>query len=423
MIVTFSPHLSFIGVSMKAWHTLWLMVAGLFLVFAGQQALAQNSSEIASPKPSTDVYSAIGETSAQQTPLHLTSTQTGLPVKVIYEVPNLDGEFKLRLTLSKKSSGAANDSSKILSQSILFLENVGTETDAIMTYPGDVNGLLIEASLRDENENLVLQTAYPLPVLSQRLRILKLTPPASHDLSNYAISDFTGVETISGQIILPPNAFVAAGSTVHVQLLENALAGGLSVNIVARDSRPIQMQNGAIRFLLRRNRWQEQDEPDLAFKAWIADPAGRKSFVMRTPIGYNGPEIKYSLRLDNLRQGNETELGRDLNLEETTQTIVLGEAAFNPVNGMPEQALLKIKLKQDRGEYKENPILTERTLVLQGKPTRIGFSLETDSIHFDPYAPAPILSVSLTDVSGRVYYDSGEIEAREGQNFVQLFPS
>ena len=407
---------------MKVWHILGLIVAGLSFVFTGTQALAQNSSEIATPKPPTGVYTVVGDAATQQTPLHTISTQTGLPVKVIYAIPNLEGAFKLRLTLSKKGPGTTDSGPQLLSQTILFLQGLGTETDAIMTYPGDINGLQIEASLRDENENLVLQTAYPLPVLSPKLRILKLTPPTSHELSNQAISAFTGVETISGKIILPANSLVAAGSTVHVQLLENALAGGLSVKIAARDSRPVFMQDGAIGFLLRRNLWAEEGEPDLAFKAWIADPDGRKSFVMRKPVSFNGADIAYSLRLDSLRQGTATELGRDLNLEETAQTFVLGEAAFNPVNGMPDQALLKIKLKQDLGDYKENPILTERTLVIQGKPTRIGFSLQTDSIHFDPYAPAPILSVSLTDVSGQVYYDSGEVKAREGQNFVRLFP-
>lgn len=408
---------------MKPWHILGLLTVGLLAVANAPQAFAQNSSEIATPKPPTDIYSPNEEAlGSQQTPIQLTSSQTGLPVKVIYDWPNLPGKFNLTLTLSKRAETPQGKQDIILSKSTLFLENLGWETDAIITYPEGENGMRIEAELRDENQNLVLQSAFPLPVLSQELRVLKLTPQSPIENSNYVIPDFTAVETISGKITLPPKSTLTSGSILHVQLLENALAGGLSTEMAAQETRPAILQNGEMKFSMRRGLWDRPDQPDLAFNAWITDVQGRKSFVMRKPVGYNGPDVNYSLALDGLKQGTDTKRGRDLNLGAFAQTFVKGEAEFNPVNGIPQQARLNIKLKQDRGDYNQNPILTEQTLIIPSNATRIPFTLVADSVHFDPYVPAPLLSVSLTDRAGRVYYDSGEIRARESDNIVQLFP-
>jgi uncharacterized lipoprotein YbaY len=258
--------------------------------------------------------------------------------------------------------------------------------------------------------------------VSNNLRILTLTPPSVPEATLNPPPDFTGIETISGKISLPSNASIPMGSKVHVQLLENALAGGLSIQLAAQDIRPAIAQNDEIAFSLQRGVWERHDAPDLAFNAWISDPAGRKSFVMSKPVSYNGPEIEYRLRMDSLRQGKDTKRGRRLNPELMAQTLVQGEAQFDPVNGIPGQARLQIKLRQDRGDYNLNPVVAEQTLLLRGMETRIPFSLTTDSTNFDPYAPAPFLSISLTDSLGRIYYASGEIRAREGQNSIQLYP-
>ena len=408
---------------MKPWHILGLLTVGLLAFANAPQAFAQNSSEITSPKPPADIYTPKKEVlDSQQTPIQMTSTQTGLPVKVIYDWPNLPGKFNLTLTLSRRAETPQGNQDVILSKSTLFLENLGWETDAIITYPEGENGMRIEAELRDENQNLVLQSTFPLPVLSQDLRVLMLTPPSPTEYSNFVIPEFTSVETISGKITLPPKSYLTAGSILHVQLLENALAGGLSTKIAAQDARPAILRNGEIQFSMRRGLWDRPDQPDLAFKAWISDAQDRKSFVMCKPVSYNGPDVNYNLMLDSLKQGTDTKRGRDPNLVAFTQTLVLGEAEFDPVHGVPQQARLNIKLKQDRGDYNQNPVLTEQTLIIPSNTTRIPFSLVADSIYFDPYVPAPILSVSLTDNTGRVHYDSGEIRAREGQNFVRLFP-
>ena len=119
---------------MKPWHTLGIFGGSLFVLLNGSQAFAQNNSEIATSKPPTDIYARKLEApGSQQTPIKLTSSQTGLPVKVLYEWPNLRGKFNLTLTLSKRAETSQGNQDVILSKSTLFLENLGWETDAIIT--------------------------------------------------------------------------------------------------------------------------------------------------------------------------------------------------------------------------------------------------------------------------------------------------
>jgi len=393
-----------------------------FLTLVGQQALAQNSSELPAAVLPHDIYSSIGVPTPKLTPIQDQTSPTALPVKLLYDGPNLSGAFTLAITVSQRAPLNADPLFLPVSQSTLHLKALSPETDAVVTLAEVSDGLQVEAALRDENENLVLKTAHPLPVLSRKLRILKLMPPDLPELMPAPIPDFTGVETITGNIVLPREAALAPQAMVHIQLLENALAGGLSMQLAAQDARPAVIVDGEIPFALQRGIWDRRDDPDLAFKAWITDQMGRKVYVMSHPVSYNGPEIEYTLRLDSLKQGKETKRGRNLNPELMAQTLVQGEAQFDPVVGIPGQARLQIKLRQDRGDFNRNPILAEQTLILRGMETRIPFSLTTDSTHFDPYAPAPFLSVSLTDSLGRVYYSSGDVRAREGQNSIRLYP-
>lgn len=390
-------------------------------MFLGPQAFAQNSSDVPTPAPSNEVFSSIGVPTPKLTPIQAQTSTTALPVKLLYDGPKLSGAFTLSIKVSQRVALPAGSAFKPISQSILHLSSVGPETEAVVTLAKISDGLQIEAVLRDENENLVLETAHPLPVLSRDLRILTFTPPYLPELTSLPSPDFTGVETISGKIVLPRKATLPPQAVVHIQLLENALAGGLSMQLAAQDTRPAIAENGEITFALQRGIWERRNVPDLAFKVWVEDSMGRKIYVMSNPVGYNGPDIEYTLRLDSLKQGRETKRGRNLNPDLMAQTLVQGEAQFDPVIGIPGQARLQIKLSQDRGDF-INPVLTEQTLILRGMETRIPFSLTTDSTHFDPYAPAPFLSVSLTDRFGRVYYTSGEIRAREGQNFIRLYP-
>lgn len=368
------------------------------------------------------ILTAIGLPQPKLTPLTPEIAAKSLPVKLLYDGPKLDGSFLLEITLSKPDRDNPLTPAQLISQSTLRLKSIETEIDALLNLTEAIDDLQIAASLRDANGNLVLKTSHLTPVLSTDLRILRLIRPDLPETTSYEIPDFTGVETINGTVVLPPKARLPLGSTLNVQLLENALAGGLSMELIAQDRRAIQPEAESLNFSLKRGIWDRANTPDLSFKIWITDRDGRKIFVMKDAAGYNGPDIDYSIRLEALKQGKNTKRGLNLPPSLMAQTLVQGEAVFDPVNGIPGGARLKIQLKQDRGDFNINPILAEQTLILRQLDTKIPFTLTTDSTHFDPYAPAPFLSVSITDSHDRVYYTSGEIRAREDQNFIRLFP-
>jgi len=404
-------------------------IPGIAFLCLSLVASAHSAAQSASPKPvpnspkiESELLTSIGIAKPKLTPVLPTTQVKSLPVKVLYDGPMLKGEFDLEITLSKIENLTNTLSPQPVSKSTIYLTKMTDEIDAVLNIPEQIDGLQIYATLRDSNQNLVLQTPHHIPVLSLETRLIRLSPIALPELTVENIPNFTAMERISGQISLPRNARIPRHSTLHVQLLENALAGGLSMELVTQTAVPAIPHDGALPFTLQRGLWDRPDTPDLAFKAWITDGAGRKIFVMQDPTGYNGPQIEYSIPLIALKQGRDTQRGLNLRPELMAQTLIQGEAAFDPTQGIPGQARLSIKLKQDRGDFNRNPILAEQTLILRGMETRIPFTLTTDSTHFDPYAPAPFLSVSLIDVNGRVYYASGDIRAREDNNLVRLYP-
>ena len=406
---------------MRPGFSLGVFLAGV-LTLLGPNAFAQNSTDLPAADLSNEIFFALGVSPPKLTPIRDRTPQTALPVKLLYGGPTLNGAFTLTITVSERKASHSGPLLRPVSQSTLYLKTLSSETEAVVTLAEISDGLQIEAALRDENGNLILETVHSLPVLSRDLRILRLAPQNFSEPTLSPTPALTAIETIAGKIMLPHDAALPPHAVLHIQLVENTLAGGLFTRLAAQESRRAIAENNAISFTLHRGIWDGRGNPDLAFKAWITDQMGRKIFVMSRPVGYNGPEINYQLRLDSLRQGNETTLGKSLDPELRAQTLVQGEAQFDPVRGIPGRARLKITLRQDRGDYNLNPILAEQTLILRGMETRIPFSLRTDSMHFDPYAPAPFLSVTLTDTVGRVYYASGEIRAREDQNSIRLFP-
>jgi hypothetical protein len=212
-----------------------------------------------------------------------------------------------------------------------------------------------------------------------------------------------------------------------VQLLENALAGGTSMMVAAEKQIPLDGISAGniaspVPFELQRGIPTGDTPQNLTFKAWVTDWAGRKTHIMRSAVAYQGPDIDYSIQLDRLAQGKDTKRGRNLDPTLMAQTLVSGEAVFDPVKGIPGNARLKVQLTRSVGAYGDNPILAEQTLLLRGMETRIPFSITTDSTNFDPLIPAPYLSIALTDSYGRTYYASGDIRAQESQNTVRLFP-
>ena len=388
-------------------------------------AFAQMTSlkpEITQPDIEAELLASIGLAEPKYTPLIPKTSINSLPVKVLYDGPTLEGDFQLEITLLRPDKTGKTRLPRPITTTTIYLTKLGADIDVLLNLTEDADGLLLEASVRDSNRNLIAETPFPLPVISKEARIIRLVAPSLPEFTDPGKPDFTAVETISGQVTLPPKSNLPAGTTLHVQLLENALAGGLSMELLAQNSIPANMKNGNIKFELQHGLWERRNTPDMSLKAWITDRAGRKIFVMNSPTGYNGADIDYAIRLEGLRQGKNTKRGANLSTELMAQTLIQGEATYDPVIGIPGQARLRIKLMQDRGDFNPNPVLTEQTLLLRGMETRIPFALTTDSTHFDPYAPAPFLSISLTDINGRIFYDSGEIRAREDRNNVRLYP-
>jgi len=405
---------------MWPWRIIGLIFASLATLWLAPIASAQ------SPKQETKldemVRNLLKVPGSQETPLSISIQPENLPVRVLYDGKKLAEDLTLEVTLSKPNPNGVTAPSIPLSASTLFLSDLAEETELVLTWPQYNGALQVDAKVRDINRNLILQAEQPIPIKPNEVPVLTLTATPQIPKNAAPVLDFAAVETITGTITLPKKTTLPKRATLYVQLLENALAGGTSMKLAAEHIMPLSASKAEIPFALQLGIWDHADDPDMVFKAWIADAMGRKIFVMNAPVGYNGPDIDYEVALDSLKQGKETRRGQNLPEGLMAQTLVQGEAAFDPVNGIPGAARLKIVLKQDRGDYNHNPILAEQTLILRGMETRIPFSLTTDSTHFDPYAPAPFLSVSLTDSYGRVYYASGEIRARESRNNLRLFP-
>lgn len=389
-------------------------------VSLAQSGIVSNSSDTKLDKL---VRQLLGKQNLIQTPIDLTHQSNGLPVRLKYDGPKVEGKLTLEVTLSKPNPDGILEPPIPLTASILYLTSVKEDIELSVTRPDFAGAVTLDAVVRDSNRNLILQATQPSPVVTDKLTLLTLIDSNSTPSDEPQLPpDFTAIETISGSVVLPPKTTIPEYATVFVQLVENALAGGLSMALTAEQTLLISEKKTTIPFSIERGIVDNQNDEDLVFKAWIEDRMGRKIFIQRAPIGFNGADIKYEIKLDPLKQGQDTQRGRNLPNGLMAQTLVQGEASFDPINGIPGEARLKITLKEDRGAFNNNPILSEQTLILRGMETRVPFSLTTDSTHFDPYTPTPFLTVSLTDKFGRVYYSSGDVRARESANNLRLFP-
>ena len=284
----------------------------------------------------------------------------------------------------------------------------------------DLTFARITAEVINVNENRVLTTerdgvfrGTEAPELTLR-PVSSLPPPSQRP-------DFTSFETIMGEVSFNDKNVRLNGGTLTIQLLENALAGGTSVTIAAEKVINIDSAPLPIPFALDRGLTAQTSQPSLAFKAWINDWAGRKTHVMRAPVPYNGPDIDYQLKLDVLAQGANTRAGRNLDPNLMTQATVSGEALFDARSGMPNEARLKITLSRAVGAVGENRVLSTQTIILRGFEGRAPFALSTGSTNFDPLIPAPLLNLQIIDRNDRIYFESGDVPAKEGPQTIQLY--
>ena len=361
------------------------------------------------------------------TPLVGTTDARTITVTVDYDGPEIKQPIAMEVSVSKPRPDGTLASNKQVMMKTIFLDEL-PDSQTISIATSDTRPpFFVAAVIKDSNRNVILRTTEPQAVDDDWRPKLELAPVIPQETAPEDLREPPNVETIRGTVNLAPKSVVPRNSTLHVQLLEDSLAGGLSMSLIAEQSYPLETSAFEIPFQLIRGLWDKPVSRDassgvFAFKVWISDPAGRKIFVMNAAVPYHGSDLEYDIRLDALKQGKDTARGLNLNPQQMAQALVRGEARFDPVNGIPGEARLKILLSQDRGQYNRNPVLVEQTLILRGMETQIPFSLTTDSTNFDPYTPSPLLTVSLTDKFGRVYYSSGALRAQEGTNSVRLYP-
>ena len=360
-----------------------------------------------------------------QTPIYGERDIENIPVLVRFDSITDDTNPSLILTayIPNDPSGA-NHHPKILGQTRLLITGLTPPIQLTIPVPRNVTeGLAfarITAEVVDENENQILSSDSDGIYRGKQALEMTLKPLIKGNKTR-SRPIFTGFETISGDVSFHDPMARLNGGQLTIQLLENALAGGNSVTIAAETIIPIDGKSLPISFSMDRGLSENTPDVPLAFKAWIIDWAGRKTHVMRRPVPYNGPDIDYKLKLDVLAQGANTQAGRNLDPNLMAQTTLTGEALYDARAPMPSDARLKVTLSRAVGAVGENRILSTQTIIIRGFEGRVPFSLSTASTYFDPLIPAPFLNLQIVDRNDRIYFDSGDISAREGPQNIQLY--
>ena len=360
-----------------------------------------------------------------QTPVYGETGIESIPVLIRYDVTSNYADHMLIVTAyAPNDPNGITKKPQMLGQTRLLLTGLEQPIQVTIAVPRNVTKDLtfsrITAEVMDENANQVLTTERDgifrgAEALELTLRPLSTLPAAAPS------PVYTGFETIKGEVSLNNSKARLNGGTLTLQLLENALAGGTTVTIAAEKVINIDRRPLPIPFTLDRGLTAQSTQPPLAFKAWINDWAGRKTHVMRTPVPYNGPDVDYKLKLDVLAQGANTSAGRNLDPNLMAQATVSGEALFDAQSGMPSNARLKVTLSRAVGAVGDNRVLSTQTILLRGFKDRVPFALSTASTNFDPLIPAPLLNLKIIDRNDRVYFDSGDVSAKEGPQTVQLY--
>lgn len=360
-----------------------------------------------------------------QTPVYGDSGIESIAALIRYDQPADYKDHMLIVTAYvPHDADGGTTKSKMLGQTRLLMTGLEQPLQVLVAVPRNVTKDLtfsrITAEVLDENENQVL--------IAERDGIYRGTEapelilmPSSTLPTSFSRRDYVGFETITGEVSLNDRKAQLNGGTLTLQLLENALAGGTSVTIAAEKSISIDGTALPIVFILDRGITNQESQMPLAFKAWIKDWAGRKTHVMRKPVPYNGPDIDYKLKLDVLAQGTDTRAGRNLNPDLMAQAVISGEALFDARSGMPEDARLKVTLSRAVGAIGQNRTLSTQTILVEGFEGRVPFALSTASTNFDPLIPAPLLNLQIVDPNGGIYFDSGDVRAKEGAQIIQLY--
>ena len=360
-----------------------------------------------------------------QTPIYEDTAIETIPITIIYDVPaSLDDHVIILSAFTPHDPSGISKHTQLLGQTRLMMNGLSSPLKLGLTIPSSMTKELtfirISAEIQDTNNNRVM--------MHEREGIYRGSEPPSLNLISTSQSDpisnapeISGLELINGEVFIRDKARVPNNGTLTIQLLENALAGGRSLTIAAEKIISIERDYPPFAFTLERGLVAENESHVLSLNAWITDWAGRKTHILREPVSYNGPDTQYKIILDALAQGSQTSVGKHLNPALMAQTFVKGEAVFDPSNGIPTGAKMKVTLNKSIGAFGEKPTLATQTIIVDARDTRIPFSLSTASTNFDPFIPAPILKLEIIDNHGNIYYDSGDIVAVEGDQLVQLY--
>lgn len=343
-------------------------------------------------------------------------------VDIHYDGVEASGARTLEVMITQSNPNGILEPKNNIAMKTLFLDGLDSFTRVPLAFTDVTGPLYVDVVARDSNRNIILQARHPSLVNKPLRSEITLTAISEVLATDQINKEFLASEIIQGHVNLPKGEIIPSEAVLHIQLLEDALAGGRSMSIAGEVTVPLAEEPNPIPFTFKHEIWDLNETSSLVFKSWVTDARGRKIFVMNAPAAYSGPDIEYDIRLDALRQGRDTKKGLTLDPALMAQTLIHGDAIYDPVNGIPGEARLKISLRQDRGLYDQNPVIAEQTLILHNMETHIPFRLTTDSTDFDPYIPAPFISITLTDKFGRVYYDSGAVRARESKNIIRLYP-
>ena len=360
-----------------------------------------------------------------QTPIYGETGIENIPVLVRFDdITDYANPSLILTAYAPNDPNGANHHPKVLGQTRLLITGLTPPIQLTIPVPRNITtGLAfarITAEVVDENENQILGS--DSDGIYRGKQDLEMTlKPLIQGNKNMSRPVFTGFETISGEVSFYDREARLNGGQLTIQLLENALAGGNSVTIVAETIIPIDGKSLPISFSVDRGLSENTLDEQLAFKAWIIDWAGRKTHVMRRPVPYNGPDIDYKLKLDVLAQGANTQAGRNLDPNLMAQTTITGEALYDARAPMPSDARLKVTLSRAVGAVGENRVLSTQIIIVRRFEGRVPFSLAAASTHFDPLIPAPLLNLQIVDRNDRVYFDSGDISSREGHQNIQLY--
>ena len=400
---------------------IWIFLLSLLACVVSQASYAQKA-------PLGEILDDIinGSPSTSQTPIYGNAGVDTIPVMIRFDIPgHLDDHVLVVSAYTPNDPSGKTTKSQLLGQNRLVLNGVKSPLQLTIATPEIITQNLtfarITAEIRDENNNRVM--------INEREGLYRGSEPpeitliaTGFEAEPIPAPHFTGFEVIQGDVFLRNKRHTPARGFLTLQLIENALIGGTSITIAAEKIIPLDQDYPPYAFTLERGLIEKPDKTPLSLKAWVTDWAGRKTHVLRTPIAYNGPDSHYKLTLDAITQGLNTDAGRRLDPALMAQTLIQGDAVYDASNGIPGGARLKATLSKSVGGFGENRVISQQTILMDlQQGSRIPFSLSAASTNFDPFIPAPILKLEITDSQGNIYYDSGDIRASEGNQTIQLY--